>query len=74
MVPARAAIFCSRDLPTLTPHRASVPLHPALLFPIVLAVAVAVTIASMKLKARRRYANLKVSGGRKALVMNLFNR
>ncbi|HEX9309085.1 MAG TPA: hypothetical protein VF894_16440 [Anaeromyxobacter sp.] len=49
-------------------------MHPALLFPIVLAVAVAVTIASMKLKARRRYANLKVSGGRKALVMNLFNR
>jgi hypothetical protein len=39
----------------------------------VLAVAAILTIA-FKLKARRRYAKMKVSGGRKALALNLFNR
>jgi hypothetical protein len=39
----------------------------------VLAVAVILMIA-LKLKARRRYAKMKVSGGRKALALNLFNR
>ncbi|HEX9400818.1 MAG TPA: hypothetical protein VF912_11975 [Anaeromyxobacter sp.] len=39
----------------------------------VAAVVATVTIA-WNLKARRRYANLKVSGGRKSLVMNLFDR
>jgi hypothetical protein len=39
----------------------------------VLAVAVVLMIA-LKLKARRRYAKMKVSGGRKALALNLFNR
>jgi len=43
-----------------------------LLVAVVLAVAAAVVVS--KLKARRRYANLKVSGGRKSLVMNLFGR
>lgn len=42
-------------------------------FVAVLAVAAALTIA-VKLKARRRYARMKVSGGRKALALNLFNR
>ena len=53
--------------------RSSVPLHSALLVSVLLAVAASAVVAS-KLKARRRCANLKVSGGRKSLVMNLFGR
>lgn len=47
-------------------------MHSALLVA-ALAVAATVTVA-VKLKARRRYAKMKVSGGRKALALNLFNR
>jgi hypothetical protein len=47
--------------------------HLALLITI-LAVVAALLTAVVKLKARRRYAKMKVSGGRKALAMNLFRR
>jgi hypothetical protein len=40
---------------------------------VVLAVAATVTIA-VRIRARRRYARLRVSGGRKSLVLNLFER
>jgi hypothetical protein len=40
---------------------------------VLVAVAAVVTIAN-KLKTRRRYAKLKVSGGRKSLALNLFGR
>ncbi len=69
--PARVAIVLLYA--THQVSRASVPLHSALLVSVVLAVAAAVVVAS-RLKARRRFANLKVSGGRKSLVMNLFGR
>ena len=49
-----------------------VPLNVSLLAVVVLAVS-AMVIAS-RARARRRAANLKVSGGRKSLVMNLFRR
>jgi hypothetical protein len=46
----------------------------AALLPIVaLAVAAAVVIGS-KVQARRRAARVKVSGGRKSLVLNVFGR
>ncbi len=44
-----------------------------LLLPIVVLAGAAVAIAS-KVRARRRAAKVKVSGGRKSLVMNLFDR
>jgi hypothetical protein len=44
----------------------------ALLLAVALAVAAGTT--AWKIRARRRAAELKVSGGRKALVMNLFGR
>ncbi len=53
-------------------RRASVTLHSALLVAVV-AVAAALTI-TRKLKARRQYAKLKLSGGRKAFALNLFGR
>jgi multisubunit Na+/H+ antiporter MnhC subunit len=65
-VPRRAATF------VFSITRASDPLHSALLVSAVV-VAAAVAIAT-KLRARRRYAKQKVSGGRKALVLNLFDR
>ncbi len=61
-----------RPLSFNAPHGSSVSLHSALLVAVA-AVVATVTIA-WNLKARRRYANLKVSGGRKSLVMNLFDR
>ncbi len=45
----------------------------AALFPAVVLAAVAV-FASVRFQARRRYERLKVSGGRKALVLNLMDR
>lgn len=64
----------SRCLFRATPG-ASVPLHYALLVSVVLAVAAAAAFSiASKVRARRRYAELKVSGGRKALAMNLFGR
>jgi hypothetical protein len=38
------------------------------------ALAVAAVVLAAKLRARRRAAKVKVSGGRKALVLNLFER
>jgi hypothetical protein len=43
------------------------------LLPVVVLAGAALVIAS-KVHARRRAAKLKVSGGRKALVLNLFDR
>jgi hypothetical protein len=43
------------------------------LFPALLFAAVAVVVGQ-KLRARRRAAKLKVSGGRMALVLNIVNR
>jgi hypothetical protein len=38
------------------------------------AVGVAAIIAIARLRARRRYARLRISGGRKSLALNLFDR
>lgn len=43
------------------------------LFPALVLAAVAVVVGQ-KLRARRRIAKLKVSGGRMALVLNIVNR
>jgi hypothetical protein len=43
------------------------------LFPALVLVVVAVAVGS-KIRARRRFAKLKVSGGRMALVLNIVNR
>jgi hypothetical protein len=45
----------------------------AIVLPVV-ALAVAAVVLASKLRARRRAAKVKVSGGRKALVLNLFER
>jgi hypothetical protein len=45
----------------------------SVLLPLV-ALAVAAVVIGAKVHARRRAARVKVSGGRKALVLNLFER
>lgn len=45
----------------------------AALLPVIV-VAVGALAVGLKVHARRRAARLKVSGGRKSLVMNLFDR
>jgi hypothetical protein len=46
----------------------------AAVLPVVVLAVVAVAAAFSKVQARRRAAALKLSGGRKALVQNLFGR
>jgi hypothetical protein len=48
-------------------------LNAATLLPVVV-LAVAAVVIARKVQARRRAAKVKVSGGRKALVLNLFER
>jgi hypothetical protein len=52
--------------------RASTPLNSALL-PVVALIIAAVAFAARR-RARRRWTNRRISGGRKALVLNLFDR
>jgi hypothetical protein len=43
-------------------------------FPILVFVAPAAFIAIAKFRERRRWANRRITGGRKALVLNLYRR
>jgi len=67
---ASPAVACAAIPPALHPE---LPVSFALLPVFLCVVAIAVGTA-MRLRAKRRYQRLKITGGRKSLVRNLFDR